>query len=252
MSKYLSSPGPVPQQRPVRPRLTTALAGSLLLGAFIPVAQAQFAVIDVASVTQLVQEVQTLAQELATLRSQLTQAQALYQSMTGGRGMQRLLSGSSPNYLPDSWPQLLGSMQGGSGAYPALSAGVQAAVAANAVLSGTQLSALGPAEQGLINAERQTIALSQGLSQQALPHSSASFSDVQQLANAIGSTSDEKSILELQATLAAEQGLLQNEQTKLQVSYEATASQRWALAERQRELTIAAHGRFATRFEPSP
>ena len=58
----------------------------------IPPAHAQFAVIDVASLTQLVSQVQTLEQQLATARGQLTQAQASYQSMTGSRGMEQLLA----------------------------------------------------------------------------------------------------------------------------------------------------------------
>ncbi len=56
-------------------------------------ALAQFAVIDSASLAQLVQQAQTLAQQLQMARAQLAQAQSLYQSMTGSRDMQRLLSG---------------------------------------------------------------------------------------------------------------------------------------------------------------
>ena len=83
-----------------------ALAGS------VPAAHAQFAVIDVASVTQLISEVQTLEQQLATARSQLAQAQQEYQAMTGGRGMQQLLSGTVRNYLPGDWPRCRGSRRG--------------------------------------------------------------------------------------------------------------------------------------------
>jgi hypothetical protein len=54
-----------------------------------PSAQAQMAVIDVASITQLIQQAQTLTQQLEAARRQIAQAQALYQSTTGNRGMQR-------------------------------------------------------------------------------------------------------------------------------------------------------------------
>ena len=81
--------------------LISVVALSLLAFGAIRPAQAQFAVIDVASLTQLIQEYETLQQELATARSQLAQAQAQYSAITGNRGMQNLLSGTQRNYLPD-------------------------------------------------------------------------------------------------------------------------------------------------------
>ena len=54
------------------------LAGLLLL--MNQVAHAQFAVIDVASVAQLIQQAQTLAAQLEAARGQLAQAQAQYQA----------------------------------------------------------------------------------------------------------------------------------------------------------------------------
>src|SRR2546430_17369736 len=82
-----------------------ALAFLALLTA-TPAAQAQFAVIDVASLTQLMSQVRALEQQLATARNQLTQARAEFQAMTGGRSMERLLGGTARNYLPPSWESL--------------------------------------------------------------------------------------------------------------------------------------------------
>lgn len=215
------------------------------------VARAQIAVIDVASLRQLLQQVQTLAQQLATARSQLAQAQSLYQSMTGSRGMQRLLSSANPNYLPTDWAQLTAAMQGG-GTYAGLSGNVNAALGGNAVLSAAQLASLSGDEQTVITITRQSVALLQALAQQALSNASNRFGDIQQLGSAIGSAPDQKSILELQTTLGTEQGMLQNEQTKLQVLFEAAQSERWAASQHERELVIAGQGSFASRFEPSP
>ena len=77
-------------------------------------AHAQFAVIDVASIAQLIQEVQQLEQQVATAKSQLTQAQSEYAAITGNRGMQNLLSGTNRNYLPTDWTQLAQVMTGSS------------------------------------------------------------------------------------------------------------------------------------------
>jgi type IV secretion system protein VirB5 len=214
-------------------------------------AQAQFAVIDVASVAQLVQQAQTLAQQLDAARAQLTQVQAQYQAMTGNRGMQSLLNGTVRNYLPAQWSQLTGVLQSG-GAYGALTADVQADLAANAALSAQQLMALPAEQQAQIASSRNAVALLQGLSQVELANASGRFASIQQLIDAIPGARDQKAILDLQARINAEQSMLQNEQTKLQVLYQSVQAQQWAIAQRQRELVVAGQGHFATRFEPSP
>jgi type IV secretion system protein VirB5 len=214
-------------------------------------APAQFAVIDSASLAQLVQQAQTLAPQLQMARAQLAQAQSLYQSMTGSRDMQRLLSGMGTSSVPADWTQLIAAMQGGS-TYTALAADVSGNVAGNAVLSASQMAALTPAEQAQIGAARSTVALRQGLAQQALVDDSARVNELQLLISAIASTGDQKGMLELQAAIGAERGLLQNEQTKLQVLDRGAQSEQWADQQRERELIVAGHGRFSSRFEPSP
>lgn len=213
-------------------------------------ADAQLAVIDVASVAQLLQQVQLLAQQLSAARAQLLQVQTLYQSMTGSRGIQGLLGNPAPNYLPTDWNTLLLASQG-LGNYAALAAGAGSAVAQNAVLSPAQLSLLSSDQQSLITASRQSAALQQSLVQQSLTNASGRFADVQRLGTAIGSTTDQKGVLELQATIAAEQGMLLGEQTKLQILNRAVQAQQTATRERERELVIAGEGSFAARFQPS-
>lgn len=232
-----------------RTRFALATAAALIgLSGVTPV-RAQFAVIDVASIAQLVQQVQLLAQQLAQVRAQLLQAQTLYQSMTGSRGMQGLLSTSPPNYLPADWASLLLARQG-QGAYAGLAAGVDSAVQQNALLSPAQLALLPPDEQATVTASRQNVALMQSLAEQSLANASARFADIDRLSTAIGTTTDQKSVLELQSTLAAEQSLLLGEQTKLQVLQRAVQAQEWSRRERERELIISGQGSFAARFEP--
>ena len=216
-----------------------------------PAAHAQFAVIDVASLTQLVSEVQTLGQQLAIARNQLTQSQAEYQSITGARGMGALLAGTARNYLPSDWRTLQGALQGSS-SYPALASDLQGALRTTAILSPVQLAALSPVAGAHLQAERQSVALAQGVSHEALANSSSRFAAVQQLIDAIEHAGDQKSILELQARIAAEQGMLQNERTKLQMLYQGVQAEAWANAQQGREQTIAAHGQFSSRFRPQP
>jgi type IV secretion system protein VirB5 len=226
------------------------LAGVLASLLLAPVARAQFAVIDVASVAQLVQQAQTLVQQLESARAQVLQAEAQYQAMTGSRGMQSLLNGTVRNYLPMNASQVSSVLQGGSGGSSVLAASFQSNLSANAVLSGPQLAMLSADERSHIVSARNSVALLQAMAQDALANSSSRFPALQQLIDAIPSAQDQKGILDLQARIGAEQGMLQNEQTKLQVLYQVALSQQWTTQEQAREQVVAAHGHFATRFEP--
>lgn len=218
----------------------------IALLAVAPAAHAQFAVIDVAAVTQLIQQVKTAVQELQTAQNELTQARQSYQSLTGTRGMQSLLSGTNRNYLPTDVPSLEATSTGSGGSYGALAVSVQAALSANTVLSPTSLGSLSVSERNAITSQRQTVALQQGISSQALANSSGRFAQMQQLISTIGSAQDPKAILDLEARITAEQGMLQAEQTKLQVLYQTLRAQQAAEEQTSREQAIADVGSLRT------
>ncbi len=223
---------------------------TLCLGA-MPAAHAQWAVIDVGAIAQLMQEVQTMSQQLLTAEAQLQQAKSTLQSMSGVRGMQALLSGTNRNYLPTDSGQLMSAMQGG-GSYPGLTVDIRNAMTANAVLTPAQVGAFSQADQQRILAARQTAALREALAQEALANTSGRFAALQSLIAAIGSATDQKGILDLQARIAAELGMLQNEQTKLQVLSQVANALDAENAQRSLELTVSEQGRFDTRFQPAP
>lgn len=225
---------------------------SILSAVMMQSARAQWAVVDAPATAQLIQQVKTMAQQLETTRNQLMQAKSALETMTGPRGMQLLLSGTVRNYLPVSWDQLVNVMQGGVGGYSVLAADVRLALGKNAVLSPQQLALLAPADQRQIAAARQAGALQQALAQEALANASTRFSALQSLVGAIGSATDQKGILDLQARISAELGMLQNEQTKMQILRDATQAQTAVLAEQRQEQVTAGQGNFATRFQPVP
>jgi type IV secretion system protein VirB5 len=202
---------------------------------------AQIPVTDVGAIIQLVSEVNTLEQQLNTARQNLAQAQQQYQSMTGGRGMNQLLGGTVRNYLPTNGSQLQLALQGSSASY-ALGTDVRAAVGANSVLSAQQVAALSPDEQDALQRARRYAALLQAVAQEALVHTSNRFSAIQTLIDAISRATDQKGILELVARIDAEQGMLQNEQTKLNVLSQAAQSGEWARRQRAREQAIVGVG----------
>ena len=225
---------------------------AILLGA-APSARAQWAVVDAPAIVQLIQEVQTMSQELATARAQLQSAQQTLQAMTGDRGMGGLLSGTQRNYLPSNWTQLTSALQGRSaGGYAGLSSDLQSAMTANAVLSPQRLATLSPADQQQILAARQWNAMQQALSHEALANASSRFAAIQSLIAAIPTAGDQKASLDLQTRISAELGMLQNEQTKLLVLSQATQAQESSLRQQTLEQAIVEHGRFETRFQPTP
>jgi type IV secretion system protein VirB5 len=218
-----------------------------------PAARAQWAVVDAPAIAQLIQEVQTLQQQLATARATLQSSQQALQAITGERGMQGLLSGTTRNYLPANWGQVMSAAQGQRVAgYAGLSAAVQQAIAVNAVLPPSRVATLSPAAQQQILASRQWTAVQQAVTQEALANSSARFAALQGLIAAISSAKDQKAILDLQARIGAELGMLQNEQSKLLVLFQATQAQEAVLRQQAQERAIAENGQFATRFQPVP
>jgi type IV secretion system protein VirB5 len=156
--------------------------------------------------------------------------------MTGVRGMQNLLSNINRNYLPSTWAQLP----------TALASPMQVQINANAVLTPAQVAALSPAEQQQLNAARTNAALLQVAAQQAYSTTSSRFASVQTLINAIGTATDQKGILELHARISAEQGMLQNDNTKLNLLYQAAQAQELANQQTAREQVVAGVGNLRT------
>jgi type IV secretion system protein VirB5 len=231
---------------------TSMAIAALTLIVAAPAAQAQFAVIDVAAVAKLMIEVQNLEQALTVARDHLAEAQAELRSMTGDRGMEQLLAGVNRNYLPTDWGQLTAALNNTSTAYTGLSAAIQQAVTEDTVLTGQQFATLSPNAQKQLVTDRGTAALLQAISRQALANASSRFADLQQLINTIGTASDQKSILDLNARIGVEQAMLENEQTKLLVLVAAAEAQHWSDEEQDGEQDIAGQGQFATRFQPTP
>jgi type IV secretion system protein VirB5 len=202
-------------------------------------AQAQWAVIDVHAIVQLAKEVAVLQQQLATAQAELNEARSTYQAMTGDRGMERLLAGTDRNYLPTDWAELEQLLQGSSSSYGSVALSMQGLMSANSVLSGEQMAALSSTERTEVLADRQHAALLQALTRDALSTASTRFAALQQLINAIPTATDAKGVLDLQARIAAEQGMLQNEAIKLEVLNETQAAEREAEDQEIREQAIA-------------
>jgi type IV secretion system protein VirB5 len=218
-----------------------AVIGLILSMAFggNPPAQAQWAVVDVGAITQLIAQVKQLEAALQVAQSTLTQAQQAYSAITGGRGMQLLLPGINRNYLPGTWTQLMGAQSGAGGEYGALGSDLTATIQRNAILTPTITGNFSAAENAQLTARRGAVALQESLTRQELANVSQRFASIQTLINAIPTATDQKGILDLQARIQVEQGMLQNENSKLHVLYEAAQSQAQTEHARADEQAIA-------------
>ncbi len=217
-----------------------------------PAAKAQFAVIDVGAITQLIAQVELLQDQLTTARAHLAQAQMEFASITGGRGMEQLLRGAPRNYLPTGWADLQAVMQGGGGNFGGLAGGVSATVAVNSILPSQQLALLPPDVRKQIEERRLLTALQQSLTRQALQTTSERFDSLQQLIAAIPAAEDQKAVLDLQARVAAENAMLLNEHTKLLTLSQVVQAQERANQQQMQERALVGHGQFAERFQPVP
>lgn len=234
------------------PRLGRAMGVLCLAGLLAtPLAHAQFAVIDIGAITQLITEVEILQDQLTTARAHLAQAQAEFASITGGRGMEQLLTGAPRNYLPTNWAELQAAMQGGGG-FGGLGGGVSATLAINSVLPDASLALLPADVRKEIEERRRLTALQQNLTRQSLQTTSERFDLLQQLIAAIPRAADQKAVLDLQARTSSENAMLLNEQSKLRTLAEVVQAQERANEQQMQERAALGQGQFAQRFQPVP
>jgi type IV secretion system protein VirB5 len=100
-------------------------------------------------------------------------------------------------------------------------------------------------ENAQLNSRRSSVALQEALTREELANVSQRFAAIQTLINAIPTAQDEKGVLDLQARIQVEQGMLQNENSKLHVLYEAAQSQAQTERERADEQAIADIGHLS-------
>lgn len=218
----------------------------------MPPAHAQWAVIDVAAIQQLVVQVNYWKQQVVGMQNQLDQLKQTHSALTGGRGMESLLetSAAQRNYLPADWAEMLKVLDGTSGSYGGLSAAVASAIDARKVLSDARLASLSEVDRESVLRARQSASGAAVMAQRAFTNAGQRFAALQSLVNAIGNAPDAKAIADMQGRIAAEEAMLGNEQAKLATLYQAAQAEQWVQAGELREAAIAGHGEFDKRFHP--
>ena len=210
-------------------------------------ASAGMPVIDAANLAQAIQEVLSWGQQLQGMERQYSQLlqsyrqlQSTYNSLTGARGMQNVLqiSMASRNYLPVTYAQLTGVINGTSTAYPVLSSQVQTSIQSNAVLNTQRVGGLSPQAQQYLLQSRQAAATLSMLSQQSQANASGNFSNVQTLISALGTTADTKASADLNGRIQSEQVMTQTNQIKTDALYQSVQALQLQNAQLAREAAV--------------
>jgi type IV secretion system protein VirB5 len=238
----------------LRKSVLIALVSVAGIGAAAP-ASAGMPVIDVANLAQAIQQVLSWGQQLQGMTQQYTemvrsyeQLQSTYNSLTGPRGMQNLLTVSlaNRNYLPATSSQLTGVINGTSTTYPLLSSQVQTSIQANAILSAQGMSGLSPQAQQYIRQSRQAAATLGMLSATSQANASNNFSSVQTLIGALGATADTKASADLNGRIQSEQVMTQTNQIKTDALYQSIQAQQLQNAQLAREAAVKQQGSQAS------
>lgn len=201
-------------------------------------AHAQIPVTDVASITtQVTNQVETIAKwkmQYDQMVSQINQMQQQYASMTGTRNLGQIMNNPSlRDYLPNDWQGVYDSVR--TGGYSGLTGRAQSVYEANKVYDACAHYKV--AEQRTA-CEAQAVkgAQDKAFALDAYDKAKGRLTQIDGLMSQINGTTDPKAIAELQGRIAAEQALIQNEQTKLQM-YQMVATAEDRLQEqRQREI----------------
>lgn len=192
-------------------RIAIALAVGLITCTPTPPAHATgIPVIDIAALQQSIQQYIQMVQQLEQLRAQLEVAKQHYQAITGNRNMAGIYQEDYLASLPGTADDTLHSP------------GTQVSRLADAIASQAshldeeQFEKVAEEIRSQLSASLRETAQTQALNSQIYDNAGNRFRRLSDLMNRIDSATDEKAISDLQARIAAENGLLTNELIKLQ------------------------------------
>ncbi|WP_420469951.1 type IV secretion system protein [Brevundimonas sp. FT23042] len=196
-----------------------AIAAALFTFAAAPAAQAQWVVHDPTAFAQMIQEARTTLDQLRALQAQVEQGEALLDSLNSASGVNALARELGLPDVRTPLPELDALRAAADGDFSALGA---LADRAEAIRSETRILAPAPGtdlngfyREALERAGARTARdLAMG---EAIARSSDQRRDgLEALRSALDAAPNARAVLDLEARLAAEQALIQNEQIRLQ------------------------------------
>ncbi|AEA71609.1 putative type IV secretion system protein virB5 [Pseudomonas brassicacearum subsp. brassicacearum NFM421] len=192
------------------------------------------------------------AQQVEQMTSQIDQMKQQYQSITGSRGLGTIMNNPAlRDYLPQDWQQVYDSVQ--SGGYAGLSGRATQIYNDRKVYDACSQFIT---TQQRTSCQAQAVKPSQdkAFALDAYDAAKGRLRQIDQLMGQINETADPKAIAELQGRMSAEQAIIQNEQTKLQMYQMVAQAEDRLQRQQQREINAQlvdkrGHSRLQT-FNP--
>jgi type IV secretion system protein VirB5 len=199
------------------------LAGAAVLACTSAQAHAQLTVIDPAVLGQAVKQVKAWTDQYRQMAMQIDSINYQIKSMTGDRGMSRLLPAATPA-LPADWAHSMSD----------LSSLAQQIRQAQAVLRPDQAAHLAPELQRFLAQAQDISAANQAMAQTAFNDAAARQARLQILTATLARTEDPKAAYDLANRIAIEHAELVKDQNQLEAAANGAAAQ-----ERAQRLMIS-------------
>ncbi|WP_413674391.1 type IV secretion system protein [Massilia cellulosiltytica] len=199
------------------------LAGAAVLACASAQTHAQLAVIDPAVLSQAVLQVKAWTDQYRQMAMQIDSINYQIKSMTGDRGMSRLLPAAAPA-LPTDWARSMSD----------LSSLAQQIRQAQAVLRPDQAARLAPELQRFLAQAQDISAANQAMAQTAFNDAAARQARLQILTATLARTEDPKAAYDLANRIAIEHAELVKDQNQLEAAANGAAAQ-----ERAQRLMIS-------------
>jgi type IV secretion system protein VirB5 len=155
------------------------------------------------------------AQQVQQMTSQIDQMKQQYGALTGSRGLGRVFDDPQRrDYLPQDWQAVYEAVK--RGGYSGLNGRASSIYADNKVFDACE-SLVQDQQRNACRAQAVKSSQDKAFALEAYDQAEARLRQIDQLMGQINQTRDPKGIAELQGRISAEQAMIQNEQTKLQM-----------------------------------
>jgi len=218
-----------------------ALVGALLSLLFNSAANAQIPVIDSASIAKQIETIAKWKLQYDQMVTQINQMKQQYDALTGARGLGDILNNPAlREYLPEDWQGVYDAVK--NGGYAGLTGQAQSIYEENRIFDGCAHLGISAARTAC---EAQAVKPSQDKASAlaAYDKTKERLKQIDQLMQRINTTQDPKSIAELQGRIAAEQAMIQNEQTKIELYKMVSEAEERINDQRERELIAKENAR---------
>ena len=183
----------------------------------------------------MLKEYATMLEQLEQMRSQFEQMEKEYSSITGVRNLGDILNDPRfKEYLPDDWQNIYEGVR--NSGYEGLSGTAKGIRDATKIFDSCA-NLTNPTEKKICNAKAVKPAQDQAFAQDAYRKSQDRVGQIEGLMQEINRTRDPKALSEVTARIQAEQALIQNEQTKLELYQASADAEQQLLRQQEREAT---------------